>query len=271
VESFNISGGRVQGSTTGSDTATGSYKAGGIATATNGNGLASSAHSGVFGALTGSGNGIAHSLAASYSAAHMTSHGIQTASLSFGRASATPHAFASYHASASGTGDGAAMTPIGAGPIGVASNASANGSVGGAGTASSFSFDHSGARIGTANGTTTLAGTSVSRGGLSTSGNGTAAFNSSGISNVSLASGGSPVASVGVNSSAAGRLPGSFGTPFDAIGVGGANATGNSNTGSVSTHANTDESAFGGPSMNHPGVTLARATGAGHASVAITP
>ena len=54
---------------------------------------------------------------------------------------------------------------------------------------------------------------------------------------ISLASAGTPVASIGANSSAMGQLPGLHGAPFNAVGNGGATATGNSNTGSVSTHA----------------------------------
>ncbi|MGH7121494.1 MAG: hypothetical protein ACREFP_21305 [Acetobacteraceae bacterium] len=272
VKSFTNSNGGVKGSTTGGDTATGSFQAGGTATAANGSGLGSTAQSSVFGGLTGDGNGAARGHAASYSAADMTSQGLQSASLSVGRVSATQNAFGSYDASGASSGNGYATTPIGAGPGSVASRSGVDGSVDGAGIAASFSSNRSAAGVGTVNGTTTVFGASVSRGELAAGGSGAAGFGSSGRAGVSLADAtGAPVASIGVNSSARGSLPGVSGAPFDAIGAGGASATGNSNTGSVSTGANVNESAFGHPALSNPAVTVAGARGVGSAGVAVTP
>lgn len=91
------------------------------------------------------------------------------------------------------------------------------------------------------------------------------------MAGISLASAGTPVASIGANSSAMGQLPGLHGAPFNAVGNGGATATGNSNTGSVSTHANAVESAFGGPASGNPNLTTAGARGTAGAVTAITP
>ncbi|MGH7159890.1 MAG: hypothetical protein ACREFS_07400, partial [Acetobacteraceae bacterium] len=59
--------------------------------------------------------------------------------------------------------------------------------------------------------------------------------------------------------------------PFGATGTGSANANGSSPTGSVSTTANANQSAFGGPSHANPSATSVGAMGTGGATASITP